>query len=267
MSSAQVEFKQQSSLGIITLNRPESRNALTPQMIQDLGQSIQKCHRNDIRAVLITGVGNAFCSGADVKHFADNLEMNGPNGLAEYLNKLAETLHKDVILQLRLLNKPVIAAINGVAAGAGFSLTLSCDLRIASSEARFIMAYAGIGCTADGGSTYFLPRLVGLGRAMEIYLASQPIGAEYARELGLVNQVFPSGNFAQHSLEIAIRLSEGPTQAYGKVKQLFDNSWDSTLAMQLDSETTAISDIGLTHDFQDGIKAFRDKRQAWFQGN
>ena len=102
---------------------------------------------------------------------------------------------------------------------------------------------------------------------MEIYLASQPIGAEYARELGLVTQVFPSGNFAQHSLEIAIRLSEGPTRAYGKVKQLFDNSWDSTLAMQLDSETTAISEIGLTHDFQDGIKAFRDKRQAWFQGN
>ncbi|MEE2881527.1 MAG: enoyl-CoA hydratase-related protein [Chloroflexota bacterium] len=266
MSSAQVEFKQQSNLGIITLNRPESRNALTPQMIKDLGLSLQRCQSNDIRAVLITGTGNAFCSGADVKDFADNLDLNGSDGLSEYLNNLADSLHKDVILKLRLLNKPVIAAINGVAAGAGFSLTLSCDLRIASSDARFIMAYAGIGCTADGGSTYFLPRLVGLGRAMEIYLASQPIGAEYACELGLVNQVFPSGNFEQHALETAIRLSEGPTQAYGRVKQLFDHSWESNLAAQLDAETTAITEIGLTHDFQDGIKAFRDKRQAWFQG-
>jgi 2-(1,2-epoxy-1,2-dihydrophenyl)acetyl-CoA isomerase len=179
---------------------------------------------------------------------------------------MADKLHREVILALRRLDKPVVAAINGVAAGAGFSLALACDLRVASSDARFFMAYAGIGCTADGGSTYFLPRLVGAGRAMEIYLASQPIGAEYARELGLVSQVFPAGEFARHALETATRLAEGPTRAYGRVKALFDQSWDADLAAQLDAETAAIGDIGLTGDFQEGIRAFAEKRQAWFQG-
>ena len=139
-------------------------------------------------------------------------------------------------------------------------------MRVAASSARFLMAYANIGCTADGGSTFMLPRLVGTGRAMEIYLANQPIGAEYARELGLVNQVFPAESFDQHALETATRLSQGPTVAYGRVKALFDRSWGSNLEAQLDDETTAISEMGLTGDFQEGIRAFNQKRPPWFQG-
>lgn len=267
MTSQQVEFSRQGSLAVITLNRPEARNALTPQMVDDLGQSLRNCQGAEIRAVLLTGVGGAFCAGADVKDFAGTLEEKGPSGLSQHLHQLADTLHREVILPLRQLDKPVVAAINGVAAGAGFSLALACDLRVASSDARFLMAYAGIGGTADGGSTYFLPRLVGAGRAMEIYLASQPIGAEYARELGLVTQVFPAADFARHALETATRLAEGPTRAYGRVKALFDQSWDADLAAQLDAETTALGDIGLTGDFQEGIRAFAEKRQAWFQGH
>ena len=266
MSSQQVEFSRQGSLGVITLNRPEARNALTPQMVQDLAQSLRDCRSADIRAVLLTGAGGAFCAGADVKDFAQTLADKGPSGLSQHLRQLADRLHHDVILPLRQLDKPVVAAVNGVAAGAGFSLALACDLRVASSDARFFMAYAGIGCTADGGSTYFLPRLVGTGRAMEIYLASQPIGAEYARELGLVNQVFPSGDFARHALEMATRLAEGPTRAYGRVKALFGQSWDADLSAQLDAETEALGEIGLTGDFQEGIRAFAEKRQAWFRG-
>ena len=131
-----------------------------------------------------------------------------------------------------------------MAAGAGFSLALACDLRVASSDARFLLAYANIGCTADGGSTYMLPRIVGQGRAMEIYLARQPIGAQYALELGLVSQVFESSHFERHAMETADLLSQGPTRAYGRVKALFDGSWDSDLATQLDAETDAIANIG-----------------------
>ena len=266
MTSERVRLSKQGTLAVITLDRPEARNALSPDMVADLGKALQYCQRPDVRAVLITGTGNAFCSGADVKDFVQVLDEEGPEALSEHLRRLANMLHQDVILPIRQLEKPVVAAVNGVAAGAGFSLALACDLRLASNNARFLMAYANIGATADGGSTYLLPRLVGLGKALEIYTASQPLSAEYASELGLVNQVIPAANFERHSLEIATRLSQGPTTAYGRVKALFNQSWDNTLDVHLKAETEALSEIGLTRDFQEGIRAFSQKRQPWFQG-
>ncbi len=266
MASSKIDFTRRDSLAVITLNRPEARNALSSDMVADLGRAVADCRRPEIRAVMLTGVAGAFCAGADVKDFSNRLEREGAEGLSQQLRALADTLHRDVIIPIRRLEKPVVAAVNGVAAGAGFSLSLCCDLRVASANARFLMAYAGIGCTADGGSTYMLPRLVGAGKAMEIYMASQPIGAEYARELGLVNQVCPADNFDRHVLEIATRLAQGPTRAYGRVKALFDGSWGAGLEEQLDAETDAISDIALTGDFQEGIKAFTQKRTPWFQG-
>ena len=265
-TSSKIDFTRKDSLAVITLNRPEARNALSPDMVADLGQAIAACRRPEIRAVLLNGVEGAFCAGADVKDFADQLAQGDAADLSRHLRSLADTLHRDVIIPIRRLEKPVIAAVNGVAAGAGFSLALCCDLRVASASARFIMAYAGIGCTADGGSTYMLPRLVGAGKAMEIYMASQPIGAEYALELGLVNQVCPADNFDRHALETATRLAQGPTLAYGRVKALFDNSWAADLETQLAAETDAISNIAYTGDFQEGIKAFTQKRTPWFQG-
>jgi 2-(1,2-epoxy-1,2-dihydrophenyl)acetyl-CoA isomerase len=266
VASEQVKLSKQDTLAVITLDRPEARNALSPDMVADLGRALQHCQRPDVRAVLITGVGNAFCSGADVKDFVQVLEEAGPEALSEHLRQLANMLHQEVILPLRQLEKPVVAAINGVAAGAGFSLALACDLRLASNNARFLMAYANIGATADGGSTYLLPRLVGLGKALEIYSAAQPLSAEYASEMGLVNQVIPSADFQRHSLEIATRLSQVPTTAYGRVKALFNQCWDNTLEAQLEAEAEALSEIGMTRDFQEGIRAFSQKRQPWFQG-
>ncbi|MDE2778112.1 MAG: enoyl-CoA hydratase-related protein [Chloroflexota bacterium] len=261
-----IDFTRKDTLGLITLNRPEARNALTPAMVADLGRIIGDCARPEIRAVMLTGTGGAFCAGADVKDFADSLESGGPEALSTHVQELADALHRDVIMGIRRLQKPVIAAVNGVAAGAGFSLALCCDVRVASADARFIMAYAGIGCTADGGSTYMLPRLVGVSKAMEIYMASQPIGAEYARELGLVNQVCPADTFDRHALEMATRLAQGPTLAYGRVKSLYENGWGASLEEQLDAETDAISKIVFTGDFQEGVKAFTQKRLPWFQG-
>ena len=267
MDAETIKLTRRDSLAVITLNRPEARNALTPDMISALGQAIQSCQNREVRAVLISGAEGAFCAGADVKDLLAHQEQEGAEAISSHLREMADELHREVILGIRRLNKPVVAAVNGVAAGAGFSLALCCDLRLASSNARFLMAYANIGVTADGGSTYMLPRLVGMGKAMEIYTASQPMSAEYAQELGLVNQVIPAANFERHSIEIATRLSQGPTIAYGQVKGLFERSWDSTLEAQLDAETDAISQIALTNDFQEGIKAFTQKRQPRFQGN
>ena len=220
-----IQFRKAGNVGIINLNRPEARNALTHQMILDLGKAVKSCHSKDVRSVLITGSGAAFCAGADVKVFVEQLESGGPKGLSRHVEEIAGLLHSEVVLGLFRLEKPVVAAINGVAAGAGFSLMLACDIRIASSSARFLMAYANIGATADGGSTYLLPRLVGTAKAMEIYLANQPMSAQVAQEIGLISQVCPPEELDRHAQETAMRLAQGPTVAYGRVKDLFQRSW------------------------------------------
>lgn len=266
MGSGQITFSISHDVGIITLNRPEARNALSPNMFEDLAEALQSCKAPEVRAVLITGSGEAFCAGADVRDFANQLEEGGPEGISSHLRDLAGRFHRDVVLEIRHLEKPVVAGVNGVAAGGGFSLMMSCDMRVASDSARFLMAYANIGATADGGSTYFLPRLVGNGRAMELYLAGQPVNAEAALSMGLVSQVFPAAEFSRHALETAVRLAQGPTKAYARVKSLMNQSWQSPLEEQLDLETDAITTIGLTSDFQEGIKAFTGKRRPWFQG-
>ena len=266
MAGGLVDLSNQGAVGIITLNRPEARNALNPEMFQELGSAIQGCRDPDMRAVIITGSGGSFCAGADVKDFVNQLENSGPEGLHQHLKHLADAFHRHVIIPIRQLDKPVIASIDGVAAGGGLSLALACDLRVASDSARFLMAYGNIGATADGGSTYLLPRLIGTARAMELYLSNQPIGAQRALDLGLLNQVFPTAELERSTLEFAARLAQGPTVAYSGVKALFDSSWDASLAGQLDAETEYISNITMTDDFQEGIKAFAEKRSPRFQG-
>ena len=266
MAGGLVDLSNQGAVGIITLNRPEARNALNPEMFQELGSAIQGCRDPDMRAVIITGSGGSFCAGADVKDFVNQLENSGPEGLHQHLKHLADAFHRHVIIPIRQLDKPVIASIDGVAAGGGLSLAIACDLRVASDSARFLMAYGNIGATADGGSTYLLPRLIGTARAMELYLSDQPIGAQRALDLGLLNQVFPTAELERSTLEFAARLAQGPTVAYGRVKALFDSSWDASLAGQLDAETEYISNITMTDDFQEGIKAFAEKRSPRFQG-
>ena len=249
----------------ITLNRPEARNALSPDMLDAFSGALDDCQGGEIRAVVIRGSGGAFCAGADVKDLVQVLGK-GPAQLSSHLKDLAGQLHRKVILKIRQLPKPVVASINGVAAGAGFSLALACDLRIAAQDARLFMAYSNIGATADGSSTYYLPKLVGIGRAMEIYTMSQPMSAQQSLELGLVNWVVEAGELETQTLQIAQRLASGPTVAYGKVKAMMDRSWSSDLEGQLDEETRAISEIALTGDFQEGITAFVEKRTARFQG-
>ena len=266
MASDLVLFSSQDRVATITLNRPEARNALSPDMITDLAEALRSCRSGEVRAVLLRGAGGAFCSGGDVKAFASQLEEGGPDGLSQHLRDLAGALHREVILEIRRLAKPVIASIAGVAAGGGFSLMLACDVRIAASNSRFLMAYANIGAPGDGGSTFLLPRLVGAGKAMDLYLASEPLSAEAALELGLISQVAPAEDLDRHALETAMRLAQGPTLAYGRFKALMDRSWTNDLETQLEAETEGMADIARTGDFHEGIRAFTDKRHPWFQG-
>ncbi len=266
MPDESVRFTTSGAVGIITLDSPETRNALTPEMIGTLGRAVEQCALPSVRAVLLTGAGGAFCAGANVRQLAATLEGSGSGGISQAIRDLAGALHAQVVLPLRRLPKPVVAGINGAAAGAGFSLALAADLRVSAQSARFLMAYANIGAPADGGSTWLLPRLLGTGRAMELYLASQPIGAPRALELGLVSQVCPDEDLDRHALETATRLAAGPTIAYGRVKELYERSWDSTLEEQLDAETEAFARTARTQDFQEGIRAFANRRQPWFQG-
>ena len=263
MAGEYTKFEKMDGVGIITMDRPESRNALIPDMVAEMGEAIQACKRPDVRAVLLTGSGDGFCSGADLKYVTENLAQDG---LQDYIRTLANDLHKKVVIELQRLEKPVVAGVNGVAAGAGFSLMLGCDIRIAGNGSRFLMAYANIGAPADGGSSYLLPRLVGAGRAMELYLASQPTGAQAAFEMGLVTQVVEDESLHRHAMETAVRLAQGPTAAYAKVKGLFNSSWNNDLETQLDAETEAFVEIAITGDFQEGIKAFTERRQARFEG-
>ena len=265
MDQQQLDLRKDGGVATITFNRPESRNSLSSGLLEDFSKALEECMAEDVRAVVITGSGNSFCSGADLRDFTQALEK-GPEELSSRVRVLADQLHRGIVLKIRQLSKPVIASIGGVAAGAGFSLALACDMRIASQDARFFLAYANIGGTADGGSTYYLPRLLGPGLAMEIYLMNQPISAQRALEMGLMHRVVPAGELERHTLEMAQRLASGPTAAYGRVKALMDRSWDSDLASQLDEETRAIGEITLTGDFQEGISAFIEKRAPRFRG-
>ena len=265
MAGNEVRLEKVGGVATITLDRPEVRNALSPSTMDELASAVEACREPEVRAVVLNGAGGAFCAGADVPAFTENLK-DGPEQLSAHLRAQAGRLHTEVILAIRALPKPVIAAVGGVAAGGGLGLALACDLRLASEKARFFMAYAGIGATADGGSTYFLPRLLGPALAMEVYLMNQPISAERALEMGLVNRVVPTEELERHATELAGRLASGPTVAFGKVKALMGASWGTSLASQLEAETSAISDIALTHDFQEGVTAFVEKRAPRFRG-
>lgn len=266
MDQSHIELNNEAGVATISLNRPQVRNALTPDMMAALATALKECQGDDIRAVVITGRGGAFCSGADVKDLTDTL-AKGAQELSRQLKEIADLFHHEIVMGIRQLQKPVIASIGGVAAGGGFSLALACDMRIASQQARFALAYSNIGSTADGGSTYYLPRLLGPALALEVYLMNQPISAQRALEMGLVNRVVPADELEKHTGEMARRLASGPTTAYGRTKALIDRSWDSDLISQMDEEARVFSETALTHDFQEGITAFVEKRGPRFRGS
>jgi 2-(1,2-epoxy-1,2-dihydrophenyl)acetyl-CoA isomerase len=220
----------------ITLNRPDAYNTLNLALGRDLFDAVLAVDEDpEVRCVIITGAGKAFCGGGDVKDFEENLPRFGA-----FAKELTTYVHGAVSRLVRT-QKPVVMAVNGVAAGAGFSLAISGDLVLAAESARFTMAYSKIGATPDGSSTYFLTRLLGLRRALELYLTNRVLSAKEALEWGLVTRVVPDAELATATTSLAKELTQGPTKAFGAAKILFQHSTQESLETQLELESQPIA--------------------------
>jgi 2-(1,2-epoxy-1,2-dihydrophenyl)acetyl-CoA isomerase len=261
MSYEKILFQSSAGIATITLNRPEAFNALDMQLGSELHDAIITCSEDDaVRVVVLTGSGRAFCAGGDVKGFGENIDAIGA-----HVKRLTTELHGAVSRMIRMA-KPTITAVNGVAAGGGMSLALAGDLVLAAESARFTMAYTQIGASPDGSSSFSLPRLVGVKRALELTFLNPVLSARTAMEWGLVNRVFPDDRFHQEVQQIAAQLAQGPTQAYGRAKALLYSSTSETLETQMELEAQMIAASGKTADFREGVLAFTEKRQPTFSG-
>jgi len=250
-----------SGVGTLTFNRPESYNALSLELAGELLDAILECDENSSAKVLvITGAGKAFCAGGDVKEFQQNLD-----NASLYLKKLTSQLHK-TITKICRTPKPVIAAVNGVAAGGGFSLSLACDLTVASESAKFIPAYSEIAASPDLGMTYFLPRLVGNKKAFELVFVKKQLTASEAKEWGIVNRVEADGKLAECVSKLAENLIKASGLALGSTKKLFQMSLSQTLESQMENETEFIARAGATQDFKEGVTAFIQRQSPEFKG-
>jgi 2-(1,2-epoxy-1,2-dihydrophenyl)acetyl-CoA isomerase len=243
----------------ITLNRPDAYNALNLDMMNMLANTLSAGARDDsIKGVLVTGKGRAFCSGGDLKWISQQKEEAGV-----VLHRLAPQFHLS-ILEIRRMEKPVVAAINGIAAGGGFSLALACDFRVMGGSATLRQAYTSSGLSIDGGGSFALPRLVGLTRAMEIMAFDEPISPAQALEWGLVTKVVPDSEVLSESTAMLTRLSKTSLHSFAWSKKLMNDSFNTTLEEQLELERQGISDCAAHPDGQEGLQAFVEKRKPSF---
>ena len=249
----------------IVMNRPEARNALSEELRAGLAEFMEQCEMDDaIRCVVLRGAGGHFMGGGDVKGFKKQENLAPVKRKALIVHRL-HTLHY-AIYRMRRMPKPVICAVEGAAAGAGVSLAAAGDLTIAAESAFFTLAYARIGLNPDASSTYFLPRMIGLKRTFEMMYLADRYTAEEAREMGLVTRVVPNDEFDNHVSELAARLADGPTYAYGRGKALLNASLENSMESQLELESYAIGDCMMTDDHIEGITAFVEKRAPIFKG-
>ena len=250
-------------MATITLNRPAQFNVMNTELSAGLRKALMECWDDDeVRAIILTGNGKAFSAGGDIKFFIEEL---GQQRIVPSLEKMMPILHA-AIAMVREIPKPVIAALNGVAAGGGFGLALACDFRIASPQVNLVTAFLGIGVSPDSSSTFFLPRHVGLAKATEMFLRNKPVSAAQALDLGLVTAVVEPDTVMDEAKKLAEELAQGPTAAFGRTKLLLNQSLGSSLHEQLQSEARSITLSMGTPDFAEGIKAFMEKRKPTFQG-
>ena len=255
MAYQHLKLERADGVGTLTLHRPDAYNALDLALGRELFHaSIELDEDAGVRCVVITGGGKAFCAGGDVKSFVDNLQRIGA-----HIKELTTYLH-GAISRLCRSDKPVIMAVNGVAAGGGFSLALSGDLVVAAESAKFTMAYSRIAATPDGSSSYFLPRLVGVRRALELYLTNRPLTAREALDWGMITRVVPDAELTAEVTKLARELAQGPSKAFGAAKRLFHQSTWESLETQMELEAQAIAASGRTEDFRAGVTAFADKK-------
>ncbi len=257
-----VEKKE--SIGRIILNRPLALNAISDTMGEELNAALKDMDRDEkTRCLVITGAGRAFSAGEDVSGLKERYGGGSHPSLGDHLRKK----YHPMILRVRSMEKPVIARLNGIAAGSGASLALACDIRVASEEAGLRQAFIGVGLVPDSGSSYFLTRLVGLGRAIELIMTGRTVGAKEAESLGLVHKVVPLAELDGTVDEMAIQLASGPTKALGLSKRVVNRVANLELPEALEYEAYHQDIAGHTNDHLEAVKAFLEKRKPKFSGN
>jgi len=254
---AEVETTRDGAVLTITLNRPDVLNAFNAALHRALAGALKEAGADDVRAVVITGAGRGFCVGQDLSEFRE-----APGDIGE---RLRGNYHPN-ILALRALEKPVLAAVNGPAAGAGLSFACACDLRLAAESATFVPAFINIGLIPDSGGTYFVRRLLGTARAFEWMTSGRRLGAAEALEWGLVTEVVEDDRLAERAAERAAELAALPTRGVALTKRLFDHAENATLEEQLELEAQLQAVATQTADFREGVDAFLEKREPRFEG-
>jgi len=258
----QIQFALDRGVGVITLNRPERLNSFTEVMHAELARALDVMEADaGLRGLVITGAGRGFCAGQDLSE-----RKPAEDGSRRDLSQILEACYRPLITRLRALPVPVVCVMNGVAAGAGASLVLACDVVFAVQSARFIQAFSKIGLLPDAGGTWFLPRLVGSARAMGAALFGEAVSATQAESWGLIWRVVPDDALAATLSEVTATLAAGPTRAYAATKAALHASSGNTLAQQFDMECRLQRELGYTDDYLEGMRAFAEKRPPAFSG-
>ncbi len=259
---ASVLVSVEAGVETITLNRPEKLNALNPEMHQRLRQALERAaDETEIRAVLLTGAGRGFCTGQDLSE-RDVSPGAAPIDLSVSLG----SHYNPLVRRLRALPKPIVCAVNGVAAGAGANIALACDIVLAARSASFVQAFSRLGLVPDAGGTYLLPRLVGTARAMGLALLAEKTSADQAEQWGLIWKAIDDDKLAPEALALATALASGPTKGYGLLKKAMYASAGNSLDAQLDLERDLQREAGFSEDYREGVTAFKEKRPPRFKG-
>ncbi len=254
-----IQFEIIDGVGKITLNRPEKYHSFVREMALQLQNALDECkQKKEVRAILITARGKAFCAGQDL---AEAIDPSIPS-----ISKIIQEHYNPIIRKIRTIEKPVVAAVNGVAAGAGASVALACDIVVATESASFIQAFSKIGLIPDSGATFFLPRYVGMQKATALMMTAEPVSAKDAEQMGMIYKAFSDEVFETESWQLVSKLAQMPTKGLGLTKRLLNASNTNNLEEQLNMEDECQVIASNTADFNEGVQAFLEKRKANFKG-